>query len=262
MVVLLAGLSIGAGMAADVPLPEPESQPVAVSSDRFNGFYVGADIGLALDRVATDHTLFGDALVANGFLNLAGQPCDNVAVCTTSFDDSASRFTWGAFAGANVRMDDFVLGVEASASSGSGNEVVSEFDSVNQFGTDTIDIASAIDWTATLRGRAGVVMNDTILAYATAGLAVGAVSASVERVCDGCIVGTSSSSAEQTAYGWTAGAGIEVAMDDNWTLRGQYLYLDLGDLEQSTAADNSFPETEIVSHFSTQQITVGLSYSF
>ncbi len=39
---------------------------------------------------------------------------------------------------------------------------------------------------------------------------------------------TYSGSESKTRYGWTIGAGAEYALTQNWFLRGEYLYIDLG----------------------------------
>jgi outer membrane immunogenic protein len=34
---------------------------------------------------------------------------------------------------------------------------------------------------------------------------------------------------EKTLTGWTVGAGVEVAIDDTWSVSAEYIYTDLGD---------------------------------
>ena len=33
---------------------------------------------------------------------------------------------------------------------------------------------------------------------------------------------------DNTHYGWTVGAGLEYAVTNNWTVKAEYLYMDLG----------------------------------
>ena len=73
-------------------------------------------------------------------------------------------------------------------------------------------------WFGTLRGRAGYAMNN-ILLYGTMGLAYGTLRAQTST-------GINES---RTSYGWTAGAGMEVALTGNWSARAEYLYVDLND---------------------------------
>jgi outer membrane immunogenic protein len=97
-----------------------------------------------------------------------------------------------------------------------------------------------ITWFGTVRGRLGFVPISNLLIYGTGGFAYGKVdqSAGIVNVggttvgvgtttCVGfaaCYAGTSS----RTAFGWTAGGGAEYGLSRNWTIRAEYLYVDLG----------------------------------
>jgi outer membrane immunogenic protein len=70
-------------------------------------------------------------------------------------------------------------------------------------------------WFGTLRGRAGYAINN-ILIYGTGGLAYGSATAN--------LFGLSESHA---SVGWTAGAGLEVGLTRNWSVKAEFLYLDL-----------------------------------
>ena len=74
-------------------------------------------------------------------------------------------------------------------------------------------------WFGTLRGRAGYAMSN-ILLYGTVGLAYGTLRA------ESLSLGIRES---RTTYGWTAGAGMEVALTGNWSAKAEYLYVDLND---------------------------------
>lgn len=73
------------------------------------------------------------------------------------------------------------------------------------------------DWLGTVRGRAGYAW-DRVLFYGTGGVAFGNLQAAA-----GALPFSSS-----TQIGWTAGAGVEVALSPNWTAKVEYLYVDLG----------------------------------
>lgn len=75
-----------------------------------------------------------------------------------------------------------------------------------------------IDWLSTYRIRIGSAM-DNVLPYVTGGVALGGASAGVTGI----------SKASDTRFGWAAGAGIEVALDNDWSIKGEYLHVDLGD---------------------------------
>lgn len=118
---------------------------------------------------------------------------------STSFD-SPGGFIGGLQAGYNFQFGSpFVLGIETDfAFTGM---------SAGYYG---------LDYLGTVRARLGYSF-DRILVYGTGGFAYGQGSADFFGL---------SSTANQT--GWTLGAGAEVAVDRNWSMRAEYLYVDLG----------------------------------
>ena len=61
--------------------------------------------------------------------------------------------------------------------------------------------------------------------YVAGGLASGQIKSTYLATFPGA---TYSGSENKTRYGWTIGAGVEYALSQNWFLRGEYLYIDLG----------------------------------
>ena len=76
----------------------------------------------------------------------------------------------------------------------------------------TASLEHDIDWFGTARARIGYGA-DGWLAYATGGYAFG-VSASLSQ--------------NATPSGWTIGGGTELALGPNWSAKLEYLYVDLG----------------------------------
>jgi outer membrane immunogenic protein len=70
-------------------------------------------------------------------------------------------------------------------------------------------------WFGTLRGRAGYALNN-ILFYGTGGLAYGGGTAQLGAL-----------SETQNGLGWTAGGGLEVGLAPRWTVKAEYLHVDL-----------------------------------
>jgi outer membrane immunogenic protein len=72
-------------------------------------------------------------------------------------------------------------------------------------------------WLATARGRVGLAL-DRFLPYVTGGLAFGDINATLPLLPGGSI----------SNAGWTVGAGVEVGVVSNVSLKAEYLYVDLG----------------------------------
>lgn len=103
-------------------------------------------------------------------------------------------------------------------------------------------------WMGTARGRFGYAGWNNFLPYITGGAAFGDIKATAP----------SGASATKTKVGWTAGAGLEYAMWSNWSVKAEYLYVDLGKfdcgLTCGAASDNVSFKTNIV--------RAGLNYRF
>ncbi len=96
-------------------------------------------------------------------------------------------------------------------------------------------------WFGTLRARLGFLVTPTVLLYGTGGLAYGQADTSFNSEFSGtscgpftCITGDSSS----IKTGWAGGGGVEWMLAPHWTLRAEYLYLDLG--SNTVTAANPF----------------------
>ena len=137
--------------------------------------------------------------------------------------------------GVLAQVNNFVFGVELDLS-------LSSLDDTKVI--TGIPVTAEIDWTGSLRGRAGYAF-DNVLIYGTAGLAMGRFSLSRPGL-----------SASSTQFGWTVGAGIEMGITENFTARAEYLYSDLGSVS-GTLAGSPF-STEFDSH----SVRAGVIYRF
>jgi outer membrane immunogenic protein len=84
-------------------------------------------------------------------------------------------------------------------------------------GTGTTTCRTRNDFISTIRGRVGYAW-DRWLPYATGGLAVGNIRATVPGF----------TGIDKTDAGWTVGGGVEYALAPNWSVKAEYLYVDLG----------------------------------
>ena len=91
-----------------------------------------------------------------------------------------------------------------------------------------------IDWFGTLRGRVGWVPVSPLLVYATGGLAYGHAETDasfvshIPSVMFGNVTGATAVSDGDTRAGWTIGGGLEWMFAPQWSIKGEYLYYDLG----------------------------------
>lgn len=104
------------------------------------------------------------------------------------------------------------------------------------------------DWLGTMRGRIGYAF-DRVLPYVTGGLAYGKVN----------ISNNIGGAASITKVGWTLGGGLEYAVTNNWTLKAEYLYADLGKATCDAACSGGDPFDV---RFSTHILRGGLNYKF
>jgi outer membrane immunogenic protein len=69
-----------------------------------------------------------------------------------------------------------------------------------------------------------------------------------------------------TRTGWTAGAGVEYAVTNNWTLKAEYLYMDFGSLGTTGNVLTNVPLANVPFNHSTNlkvsTVRVGFNYLF
>ena len=93
-----------------------------------------------------------------------------------------------------------------------------------------------------MRGRVGYAFSN-VLVYGTLGLAVG-----------GGRVELGGASENRIHTGWTAGAGMEVALTNAWSARVEYLYVDLSDRPYGLTGSNHSFESSL--------FRIGVNYRF
>ena len=104
-------------------------------------------------------------------------------------------------------------------------------------------------WLGTGRGRLGYAGWQNWMPYLTGGLAYGNIKAS----------NTAFSSASDTRFGYAVGAGVEYMMFGNWSVKAEYLYVDLGKFDCAAACGAVTPDNV---KFHANIIRAGLNYRF
>jgi outer membrane immunogenic protein len=98
--------------------------------------------------------------------------------------------------------------------------------------TVNVAVTQKTDWFATLRGRVGITpFAPNLMIYGTGGLAFGNAENSVSYrdtyPANGAVI-TGSTSESKLKVGWTAGVGAEYVFASKWTMKAEWLYVDLG----------------------------------
>jgi outer membrane immunogenic protein len=141
-----------------------------------------------------------------------------------------SGFAGGVEGGYNWQRGQLVLGGEADIQLSGANDTFAPWKFSNP-------------WFGTVRGRAGYAVNN-ILIYGTAGVAFGELKGETFGLV----------SENHTNIGWTAGAGVEAGFAANWSVKVEYLFVDL--------ASNTYALTGTSNGLSASLFRMGVNYHF
>jgi outer membrane immunogenic protein len=193
----------------------------------WTGLYVGLNAGYSWGKATADVdvTTSERTRVFRAF----GQPgqtlVSDVTVAGPSGSGSRSGdvngWLGGGHIGYNWQSQRWVYGVETDIQwTGQDGDITA------CLGPDCAKASYQLDWFGTLRGRVGYLLEPRSLIYLTGGLAYGHLSADFSA--SGPSIPDVSVSDSATRAGWVVGGGFEWAFDRTWSLRAEYLYLDLG----------------------------------
>lgn len=125
----------------------------------------------------------------------------------------------GLTLGYNQQYGPWVVGAEADFAGNwlNGNKT-------SRIGGYDIQLSTQVPWFATLRPRLGYAYGN-LLPYITGGLALGNVRPFTYTEPNHIPITDS----VETKLGWTAGTGLELALAPAWSIKAEYLYLNLDD---------------------------------
>jgi outer membrane immunogenic protein len=222
--VVSVGLSgLGAASAADLPMKAPPM--VAPVIYNWTGFYIGGSVGGKWNDTRADVFPTGCFLTS---VTCGLGPVAN-PIRSDSITLNQGRFIGGGQAGYNWQSGKFVGGVEGDISWTGINQTIITTKTMTPplAGFMVHSEGMKEDWIATIRGRAGFVVTPAFMLYATGGLAfahvqtAGAVAFTVTPDLYG-------GGADETRFGYTVGAGGEWMIAPNWSIKAEYLFVDLG----------------------------------
>ena len=235
-------------IAAD--LPSRKVAPVApiVPAFTWTGFYAGVNAGVNWSSRNVNTSAF-DAAVVNPL------PAEVLtAASPLPYSNSRTGFIGGIQVGYNYQVNQFVIGAEADfmgASISKSSIALKEFVAFNAPVDTTSTTKIEQNWLGTVRARAGFAA-DRFLVYGTGGLAYGNVKSRTNFTLNDPTavdsgdpslvgyVGNWAGNKTQTKAGFVVGAGVEYAVTNNWVIRGEYLYYNLG-----TVSNNAAGTTEV-----------------
>lgn len=276
-VFVLVGSAINA-WGADMAVKAPAAIPTAVYS--WTGWYVGVNAGYSTQD---NHVSLGGDPFTVAFLN---DPTRTFG--PFPFNTRTSGFLGGGQIGANYQVSPlWVLGVEADIQ---GGDVRGPFSNTSAVpvrdallpppaapatATSVNEYEKRLAYLGTVRGRVGVLVTPSVLLYATGGLAYGEVETSAAAntfITNSQFGGPTRRSINtgtnsETKFGWTAGVGAEWRVSGNWSVKGEYLYYDLGTTTvNANFQGNLFGGPPIYTSFSSRVdghfARIGLNYSF
>jgi len=240
---LFMGLVLAAGLtnanAADLPVKAPIVAPLLPFT--WTGFYVGANVGYSFGR---DPTTEMDA---------------TTGVQIASFDLSPNGVVGGGQAGFNYQFaPNWLVGFEGDIQG--TNQRAS-----NCFGAGCSRPGTAfyfteeqnLSWFATARGRIGYVTGDWLL-YLTGGGAWGRVHNDFRVFTPTDVAG----SANFNLSGYVIGAGFETRFAGNWSVKVEYLYMDLGSYTDSVFDPITLHTFALTSDVRDNIIRAGVNYAF
>jgi outer membrane immunogenic protein len=191
--------SAGSAVAADMAV-KARPAPIMAVPFSWTGFYVGINAGGGWGT--KDWTDPNNCAFCTGIPRYLGR-------------SDISGWLVGGQVGANYQMGSIVLGVELDGSwadiNGSHLDIT----------TPTNPLYTKVDGIASATGRLGFAF-DRALIYAKGGAAW---VNEKHWINNGAGV-TFANANDVTRWGWTIGGGLEYAFDNNWSIKGEYQYMD------------------------------------
>lgn len=221
--VMLGVATISGASAADLSYDFPQLVEMPGHSFDWSGFYAGVYAGYTGGRATSTASGNVTNIDANGAL-------------------------LGGTVGVNAQYGSFVLGLENDlAWSGAQGSAIC-------VGNAAFNCNGRLDWLGTTKLRGGVAV-DQFLIFGTAGIALGGVTATVDP-----IPGGATGSFSSAVWGWTVGAGAEMAVTDNISVKAEYAYYDFASVQAEAGTITTVGATDIKSHAHVAKL--GVNYRF
>lgn len=267
--------------AADLMIKAPVYSEPPIATNNWTGFYVGANVGGGWGSRSANYSPNDPVTI------LFFPPPVALAPPPTSF--SSSGGLGGLQLGYNWQLNrNWLVGLETdfdwSGMKGSGSGSGTAVGPGPVFFPFTNAVSEKVDWFGTVRARLGYLPTNNLLTYATGGFAygrvadtgndtfaVGITSGGAGPFGFNCAAATPCFSGSSTtmATGWTLGAGFEYMLMRNWTLKAEYLYVNLGSHSLTQTATGIIAPATLPSSFNANYnntafniVRAGINYHF
>jgi outer membrane immunogenic protein len=132
-----------------------------------------------------------------------------------------------------------------------------------------VNATRELDWLGTFRGRIGYTFTPPFLIYATGGLAFGQHQLGI-GLSDPTATPPANlfNQASEWSVGWTVGAGFEWMFAPRWSVKAEYLYVDLGNISSTinynytSAAGPQTSSLTATAHDTDNIVRGGINYHF
>jgi outer membrane immunogenic protein len=240
-------------LAADGPVPQP--------SANWTGFYAGANGGIGLGR---NPSVYSDTFVPG---NIVGSNNQLTTMPTGAIFGGQAGYLASIAPNWLLGVETDLQGSQQKNSTSCLVNCASNQASAAIFGSPSIDsngISQREEWIATFRARGGWTSGTTFY-YATGGAAVGRIATDVnilEATLPPVFMTQMAGAASITAtnWGWTVGGGIETALSANWSLKGEYLYIDLGRVSGTVSPNGGADVITVSSAVRNHIFRLGVNY--
>jgi outer membrane immunogenic protein len=264
-------LATGSALAADIPAPAYKAPPVIVPLFSWTGFYIGGDIGGRWDNARWETTC-----QSTGFFGTCTNFPDRFANNNPQNFNSSS-LKGGGYAGYNWQVNQqWVVGVEGDAQWANNtktNAGIPGLESPTVVGAPDGDSSRIRQtWDASFRGRVGLLIAPTVMLFGTGGVAFTHIEQSAS--CGGSLFPVGwcglaanlgrTDTAKTDRVGWTAGAGIEGVVWQNWLARAEYRYANYGTFTSLLLPGPTSNLDAVTSNvkLQTHSLLLGLAYKF